>query len=344
MDNTTKRRLDAYSHILPQPYFELLEEVAPDKDAIKRWLNIPVLWDLEARVEMMESFPGYQQVLTLSSPPIESIAGPDDTPRLAALANDLMAEICEKHPEQFPAWVAALPMNNPAAAMEEVERAFTIPGCCGVQVFTNVAGRPLDDPEFWPLFAEMERRDRPIWLHPARPAGFADYRSEDRSRYEIWWTFGWPYETSAAMARLVFSGVMADHPGLKVITHHMGAMVPYFEGRVGYGWDQLGSRTAGSELSDLLASMPERPVEYFRRFYADTALSGSLSGTRCGLDFFGVDHVVFATDCPFDPDGGPMYIEKTIEVIEALDLSEVERSAVYHGNLEQIAGLSRQAD
>jgi predicted TIM-barrel fold metal-dependent hydrolase len=337
--SSSGRMLDAYSHILPQPYFELLEDIAPNKGAIKRWLTIPVLWDLDARMEMMGRWPGYQQVLTLSSPPIESIAPPDRSPELARLANDQMAEICEKHPDLFPAWVAALPMNAMDAAMAEVERVFSLPGCCGVQIFTNVNGRPVDGPEFWPLYAEMERRDRPIWMHPARAATFSDYVSEDRSEYEIWWTFGWPYETSAAMARLVFSGVMVDHPGLKVITHHMGAMVPFFEGRVGLGWDQLGSRTPGGELPALLESMPQRPVEYFRRFYADTALSGSLAATRCGLEFFGVDHALFATDCPFDPEGGPLYIDKTIEVVDALDLTDTQRHQIYAGNLQRIAGL-----
>lgn len=336
----TRPLIDAYSHILPQPYFELLGEIAPDKGAIKRWLNIPVLWDLEARLEMMECFPGYQQILTLSSPPIESFTTPDQAPEVAAMANDLMAEICEKYPEQFPAWVAALPMNSFEAVLLEIERAFKLPNCCGVQIFTNVAGRPLDDPEFRPLFAEMERRDFPIWMHPARAAKFPDYRTEEESKYEIWWTFGWPYETSAAMARLVFSGIMLEYPGLKIITHHMGAMIPFFEGRVGYGWDQLGSRTPGTELADLLASMPERPVEYFRRFYADTALCGSVAGTKCGLDFFGAEHTLFGTDCPFDPDGGPLYIEKTIEVIEQLGLSDDESEAIYHRNLARLAGLS----
>lgn len=101
---------------------------------------------------------------------------------------------------------------------------------------------------------------------------------------------------------------MVEHPNLKVITYHMGAMVPYFEGRVGLGWDQLGSRTSGLKLPALLKSLEERPVEHVRRFYADTALSGSLSATRYGLDFFGVEHALFATDCPFDPERGPMHI------------------------------------
>jgi aminocarboxymuconate-semialdehyde decarboxylase len=341
-ENTARGvKLDAYSHILPQPYFDLLGQIAPDKGAITRWLHIPILWDLEARLEMMEQFPGYQQILTLSSPPVETFTTPEQAPDIAALGNDLMADICERYPDRFPAWVASLPMNAPDAILAEVERALSMPGCCGVQVFTNVNGLPLDDPRFRPLFAEMASRDLPIWMHPARPASFSDYRTEDASRYEIWWTFGWPYETSAAMARLVFSGIMIDHPSLKVITHHMGAMVPYFDGRVGYGWDQLGSRTPGTELTDLLASLPNRPVDYFRRFYADTALSGSVAGTKCGLEFFGTDHTVFATDCPFDPEGGPMYIRETIEVLDALDVSEDVRRDIYYGNIRRIAGLDR---
>ena len=79
-----------------------------------------------------------------------------------------------------------------------------------------------------------------------------DYKTEDRSKYEIWWTFGWPYETSAAMARLVFGGVMDRLPQLKVMAHHLGAMVPYFEGRVGPGWDQLGKRTTDEDLAPVL--------------------------------------------------------------------------------------------
>ncbi len=75
-----------------------------------------------------------------------------------------------------------------------------------MQVFTNAAGKALDLPEFLPLFQEMESRQAAI-LHPARDASFSDYKSEDRSKYEIWWTLGWPYETSVAMARLVFSGL-----------------------------------------------------------------------------------------------------------------------------------------
>ncbi|MDB5897013.1 MAG: amidohydrolase 2 [Ramlibacter sp.] len=327
------KKIDSYAHIFPRAYFDRMAATAKDKGAIKRWLTIPVLYDLDARLKMMEEFPDYQQLLTLSMPPIEVIAGPEDSPEMARLANDGMAQIRDAHPDKFPAFVASLPMNNVPAALEEMERAITQLGARGIQVFTNVNGRPLDDEEFLPIFeAAVNKYDVPIWMHPARGAGMSDYASEKKSKYEIWWTFGWPYETSAAMTRMVFSGFFDRWPNLKVITHHMGAMIPFFDGRVGPGLDQFGSRTSDEDYEGLLKRMPKRPIDYFRMFYADTALAGGRSGIRCGLDFFGAKQVVFASDCPFDPEGGPMFIRTIPEAIDSLGLPEDEREGIYFRN------------
>jgi predicted TIM-barrel fold metal-dependent hydrolase len=97
-------------------------------------------------------------------------------------------------------------------------------------IFTTVNGVALDAPEFTEFFDTMVKREIGIWMHPARGANMPDYKTEAKSKYEIWWTFGWPYETSAAMARMVFSGFFDRWPTLKLLTHHMGAMAPYFEG------------------------------------------------------------------------------------------------------------------
>jgi predicted TIM-barrel fold metal-dependent hydrolase len=307
--------------------------IAKDKEAIKRWLNVPVLYDLDARIAMMRGFPGYRQILTLSSPPIEFLAGPEESPALARLANEGMAEIGAKHPEFFPAFVASLPMNNVEAALGEMEYAIRVLGAKGIQVFTNVNGRALDEPEFWPIFERATRLyDVPVWMHPARGANFADYAGEKKSKYEIWWTFGWPYETSAAMTRMVFSGFFDRLPDLRLITHHMGAMIPFFEGRVGPGLDQFGCRTSDADYEGMLKRMAKRPIDYFRMFYADTALSGSRAGMQCGLEFFGEDRVLFATDCPFDPEGGPMYVRTTPEAIDALAITRKARNKIYFGN------------
>ena len=238
---------------------------------------------------------------------------------------------------RFPGFVASLPMNHPDAAEKELERAAGL-GARGVQLYSNVAGKPLDSEEFLPLFAELARRDLVIWLHPARGADFPDYPGEDRSKYEIWWTFGWPYETSAAMARLVFSGLFDRYPDLKIITHHMGAMIPYFEGRVGYGWDQMGLRSSDGDYAELRRSMPRRPVDYFKMFYADTALFGALAATQCGLAFFGASRVLFASDSPFEPAPG-LYVRETIRVIESLGLPAQDKKRIYFGNAERLLKL-----
>jgi len=333
-------KIDIFNHILPEAFFAEFLRIAPGlKDMGKRSRNIPVMWDLDARFRMMDEFGDYRQVISLASPPIESFADPSVSPVLAQMANDGMAELVEHHRDRFPAFVAALPMNNPDAALFELDRALTQLGAVGVQLYSNAAGKALDSPEFQPIFDELARRDRAIWLHPARAGNFPDYLSEQRSQYEIWWTFGWPYETSVAMARLVFSGLFGRHPNLKIITHHMGAMIPYFEGRVGYGWDQLGLRTSDEDYGSLLQSMKKRPLDYFKMFYADTALFGARAATECGLSFFGVDRVLFASDTPFEPTPG-LYIRETIHVIDGLDMSSFDRDRIYYKNAQNLLKIT----
>jgi len=330
-------KLDIFPHIFPASFFDRMQGIAGTNRAlagsIMRWLNIPVLWDLNARLRMMKRFPGYQQILTLSLPAIEYLAGPDESPALARIANDGMAEIVAEHPALFPAFVASLPMNNVPAALEEMDYAIGKLGARGIQVFTNVNGRPLDDPEYYPVLERcVKKYDLPIWLHPVRRSDFPDYLSEKKSKYEIWWLFGWPYETSACMARLVFSGMLEKLPAMKVITHHLGAMAPFLVERIALGMDQMGTRTPDEDYVGLRQRMAKSPVEFFKMFYGDTSVNGSASAIRCGLDFFGADRVLFGTDCPFDPEGGPGFIRGTIKAIARLDLPDAVERKIYHEN------------
>jgi predicted TIM-barrel fold metal-dependent hydrolase len=332
-------KIDIFNHLYPRKFFDTyIAGGAAGKDMGKRVSNIATIVDLDARFRAMDEFGDFRQVLTLPSPPLEVLAGPDRSPIMARAANDQLAELVRKHPDRFPAFAASLPLNNPDEALKEMERAVTQLGAKGIQIFTNVAGKPLDGPELQPLFAEVARRDLAIWMHPARGADVSDYRTEDRSLFEIWWTFGWPYETSVAMARLVFSGIFDRFPDLKIITHHMGGMIPYFEGRVGHGWDQLGTRTSDVDYASLLRSMKQRPIDYFRKFYVDTALFGARAATRCGLEFFGIDKVLFASDMPFEPAPG-MYARETIQAIESLELTAAQNDQIYRGNAQRLLKL-----
>lgn len=335
------RKLDVFNHIYPRPYFDRMLAVAPGfKDIGKRMRGIPMLIDLDERFRVMDRFEDYQQILSIATPPIEVYSSGPDSVDLARLANDGMAELVAKYPDRFPGFVASLPLGDPDAAMRETERAIQDLGARGIQLFSNINGKPLDRPEYLALFDRMAEFDLPVWLHPYRGADIADYASETRSQFEIWWTFGWPYETSVAMARLVFSGMFDRHPGLKVITHHLGAMAPYFEGRVGPGWDQLGTRTSDQDYTSVLKGLRKRPIDYFRMFYGDTALFGSYDGTVCGLNFFGVDHVLFASDAPFDPEKGPMYIRETIAILDRLPIAEADRERLYWRNAVDLLKLA----
>jgi len=338
-------KLDIFPHIFPAEYFERMKKIAAGNPAlaatIMRWLHIPVLWNLDARKTMMKQFKGYKQVLTLSLPAIEFLAGPQESPALAKLANDGMAEIVARSPDLFPVFVASLPMNNVQASLDEMDRAITRLGAKGIQVFTNVNGRPLDDPEFYPIFERcVKKYDLPIWLHPVRTSKFADYPTETKSKYEIWWLFGWPYETSACMARMAFSGMFKKLPNMKVITHHLGAMAPYFVERIALGMDQMGLRTHDEDYVSLRKNLGKRPVDIFKMFYGDTAINGSPSALQCGLDFFGADRVLFGTDCPFDPEGGPGFIRGTIKAMAKLDLPESVERKIYYENAFRILHMN----
>ena len=117
-------------------------------------------------------------------------------------------------------------------------------------------------------------------------------------------------------------------------------MIPFFDGRLGPGLDQFGTRTSDEDYAGLLKRMAKRPIDYFRMFYADTALAGGSSGIRCGLDFFGSAHVVFATDCPFDPEGGPMFLRTIPHAIDSLGLSSGEQEAIYFRNALRLLKLT----
>ena len=331
-------KVDVFNHIFPKPFFDRLQQVAVNKGAIKRFLNIPYLHELDVRFRMIEEFgDDYRQIVSLSAPPIEALnPDPRITLDLARLANDSQAEVVRAYPDRFPGFIASLPLNQPDESVAELERAVTELGALGVQVFSNVNGLPLDDARFAALFATADRLRCPILLHPARGAGFPDYPGEPKSKYEIWWTFGWPYETSAAMQRLVFSRLFDRLPNIKIVTHHLGAMIPYFEGRIGPGLDQFGSRTADENYEGLRKSLPKRPLDYFKMFWADTAVFGSRAATECGLKFFGFDQVVFASDAPFDPEGGSMYIRETIKILDTLEIDADARRKLYQGNAERL--------
>lgn len=327
--------IDIYTHIFPGDFFEKMSKAAPRLENIgKRMQAVVPVHNLDERFRLMDAFGDYRQLISLPNPPLEDITDIETGTQLAQVANDAMAELCNKHPDRFIGFAAALHMENIDSAMEELHRSIRDLGARGVQIFTNVNGKPLDRREYMPLFDAMAEYDLPIWMHPARGAEMSDYREEERGRFEMWWCFGWPYDTSVAMTRLVYSGLFDRLPDLKIITHHMGGMIPYFDGRVGAGMDVLGARTTDEDHTGVLRALEKPHVEYFKKFYADTAMFGATLGIECGMKFFGIEHTVFSTDFPFAPTAA------TIEAINSLELERADLDALCSGNAERLMNIT----
>jgi predicted TIM-barrel fold metal-dependent hydrolase len=332
--------LDLFNHFTPHSFFTRLETLIPGHPVLAAFPRLPALLDLDVRLRLIDEFPGLQQILSLANPPIELLGGPNETPVLAREANDLLADICRRYPEEFPGFVAALPLNNVEASLDEARRAVTQLGARGVQMFTNVNGMPLSAPELRPLFALMAEIDLPVWVHPIRGANTPDYATEKMSQDEIWFMFGWPYETTACMTRLIFSGIFDELPSLKIVTHHMGGMIPFFSGKIKLGFNQIFFGTRDENPLAVKCGLKRAPVDYFRMLYADTALSGEVHALRCGHDFFGTSHSVFATDAPFDAEKGRGLIRDTIASIKALGLAPDQTQAIFSGNARALLKMT----
>ena len=329
-------KIDIFTHVLLPRYKKALYKHADKFDTERKVQDKRyILTDNEARLRKLEEFEDMVQVLSTTMPAVEEIAGPEEAAELARISNDEMAELVSKYPRRYIAAIANIPMNNMDAALKEAERGVKELGFKGVQIYSTINGKPLSADEFMPLYGLMSELDLPIWIHPVRRLHDTDYATEKVSHNQIFSIFGWPYDTTAAMARLIFAGVLEKYPTIKFITHHCGGMVPYFADRIVVHYDN-GLERLGAEY---FPGLTKHPIEYFRMFYADTALNGSPSALQCGLEFFGEDHLVFGTDMPYDVENGSLSIRKTIEAIERMGVSQSVKQKIYEGNARKLLHL-----
>ena len=329
-------KIDVFTHVLPVRYLNELKKTLGSSFYLAKILEaIPELVDMQARIRNMDAAGIDQQVITLSSPPVESvIADPKLSAELARIANDGIAEMAAQHPKRFIP-IGSMAMNNPDACLRETERCLNQLGMKGMLMYTSACGRAIDAPEFLPFYQLMAERNLPIWLHPARGANQPDYVDEQVSKYEIWQIFGWPFETTAAMTRLIFAGIFDRFPQLRIIAHHAGAMVPFFDKRIEYCYN-LFSKLAGNET---MSGIQHPPLHYYRLFYTDTAVMGSVGALSTAYGFYGADHLIFGTDTPFDGNGGKDFTRETLFSIDALVIPPQEKEKIYAGNLMRLLGL-----
>lgn len=326
-------KIDVYAHIIPPNIkdfvfkrgFSLAEIIKPT----------PPVYDLDTRFRIMDKYTDLVQVLTLSGVSIDDLAGPGEAVDLAKRVNDEMAELIYKYPDRFVAGVAVLPMSDIDAALTEVDRAINELKLRGVLIRIPINGKPVDRTEFMPLYDKMCKCNLPIFWHPQRDSKIPDYVDEEESKYYVWRLWGLPIETTISMTRLILSGTLEKYPKLKIITHHCGGMVPYFSQRIVNSFYRRGMHSK----ANYTVGLTEPPVEYFRRFYADTAIVGNTPALMCAYSFFGPEHLLFGTDAPFDTQFGDFKIRNTIQAIEQMDIPDTDKKMIFEDNARKLMCL-----
>ncbi len=336
-------KIDAFCHILPPKYLDFIDK----KSSVPREVflsgpydmpALPTMSDVDARIKMMERYPGYVQIINISLPPPEDILSPKDAVEACKIANDCMAKLVYQYPDRFVSAIACLPLNDMDAAIKELDRTILDLNFKGVQITTTIMDKPLDSPEFAPLFEKMCEYNLPIQMHPRTPKkGPRAIDMRDPLEFAAGGAhMGWPYETTVAMGRLVFSGMMEKYPNLKILTHHLGGFTPYHAQRIA-SFHQTSMHRFKRAIAPKYFSRPI--LDYYKMMYGDSACYGATPTLMNGFAFFGADHMLFATDYPFDATSGDLFIRKTIQSANEMAITKEERKKIFEDNARRLFRL-----
>jgi 5-carboxyvanillate decarboxylase len=251
------------------------------------------LADLGAeRIADMDAAGIDHQVLALTSPGT-NVLDPATARSMATLANDMAAQAVRDHPDRFTA-LAAVALQDPDAAVAELERAVTRLGMCGLIANSHVQGSYLDDQRFWPVLEAAERLDVPVYLHPNTP--------NDRMVEPLFEAgldgaiFGFGVETGMHLLRIITSGVFDRFPRLRVVVGHLGEALPFWLPRI----DHFHAAQVASGRYPAMKALEHRPSDYLRRnVWFTTSGMAWTPGILFVRDVVGPDRVLYAMDYPY---------------------------------------------
>ncbi|MFQ5914463.1 MAG: amidohydrolase family protein [Nitrospinota bacterium] len=311
-------KVDVHGHFFSREYLERavsLSTARPERDPYwrdhmnNRLLPDPAMWSLEGRVEKLDEEGVDFQVLSMVGPMVYF----DDAKaaaEMARISNDAIADACSRHPRRF-GGLACLPLTAGVdASLAELRRSLEDSGLWGITVGANVAGRTLDDPVFWPVYEELNRLRLPALIHPMVSAGV-----EMLGDFFLISAVGFMFDTTAAVARLLFKGVLERFPEIRFIIPHMGATVPYLAGR----WESAYSRGGPAQ-----EQISHPPSYYLKRLHYD-CLGFQPASLRCAQEVIGCGRFLFGTDFPFHKSMKP-----AMRLIEAMEWTPEEKEAVFH--------------
>lgn len=276
----------------------------------------------EHRIALMDKYGYDMQVLTQTTPILQDLNA-DEAENICRMSNDAIGRIAMDYPKRFIPFAVVSLLKVPEAVYE-LERAVGEWGCRGVTIGTNQNNRGLDFPEFYPFWEKVCQLDIPVFLHPMHWKTY-NLLDEDEALMRL---FGWPFDTTVALMRLVMSGTMERFPTLRIVSHHLGgAMLPFFSGRLDVKFEKLKKNL-------------KHPVkESFARIYGDTAVDGSWPALPCGHAFFGTERMLFGTDYPFSPENGELYLRENLRIVKEWNLPDEEKSKILGENALKLLKL-----
>jgi len=277
--------------------------------------------DAEFRLSLMDKYGIDIQALSQTTPALFGIEA-EDAAEICVRSNDENYALCKAYPRRF-VNVCIVSLLDVKAAIDELARSVNELDCRGITVATNHHGKGLDSPDYFPFYERMVAHDLPLFLHPTY---WESYPLADQVEgWALMSAFGWPFDTTQAVWRLIFGGVMDRFPSLKVVTHHMGAMFPYFSGRIGTTYKGVKKK-------------PARDIaEYWANIYGDTAISGGTTEAyQLGYAFFGPDRLVFGSDYPFGPDAGELHISANLAGVKSMSIPAGDMEKILGGNARNL--------
>jgi uncharacterized protein len=277
--------------------------------------------DLEVRLGLMDKYNIEVQALSLTAETLRGFTV-EEAVEICRLANSDNYEVCKAYPDRF-VNICIMPLIDMKSTMKEFDRCVNELDCRAITVASNQEGKGLDSPEYFPFYEKLVEHDLPLFIHPTHWGSYP--LADDSFGSEFMGTFGWPFDSTLAVWRLIFGGVIDRFPTIKVVMHHLGAMFPFFAGRI----DNVYLRVKDK--------LPRNISEYWGNIYGDTALSGGIPAAySCGYAFFGPNRIMFATDYPFGGEGGEQFIRENLAGAKSMSIPREEMEKILTGNARRL--------
>jgi 5-carboxyvanillate decarboxylase len=330
-----RKIIDVETHVQAREYVKEIESYQGyprygyDSKGRFTWYVTPTIYEVRKRLEEklqdentrlhdMDEDGIDLQIIASSNPGCEAFPI-EMGRRLARINNDLIAKYVANHPDRFVGF-ASLPLQDLNSALEEFDRVKTL-GLKGLIVFSNVGGKRVDLPQFWPIFQRAQELNFPIFLHPCVPTN-----PEMFEEYHLWGpAFGFGADTSLAALRIIMSGLLEEYPKLKILLGHLGEGIPFFLQRINWVYKRV---------PEDIPRVKRDPSDYFlNNFYVDTSGVFNEPSLRCVYDTIDRRRIVFGSDYPFEK------MVEGVKFVSESTLPEEDKKNINWNNPAEFLGL-----